>query len=80
MRVIKNRAILDNNKVEALKIRTGVVQITERAARIQNELTSGCAKTGECSEGVDIDSAIGSNGFVVVSGKSLYVVQNSVQS
>ncbi len=80
MRVIKNRAIFNDHKVETLKIRTSVVQVTERAACVQDEFAAGCAKTGQDRKSMGINSAIGSDGFVVVGGKSLYVIQNSVQS
>jgi hypothetical protein len=80
VRVIKDSAVFDDHKVEELKIRECTVQVAERAACVQDELAPGCPETGEDSKSMRIDAAIGGDGFVVVGGKRLYVVQNSVQS
>ena len=37
MRVIKNSAVLDDDKIKALEIRTSIMQIPKRAARVQDQ-------------------------------------------
>ena len=80
VRIEHHGSVLDDEQIEELKIREDADQIAERSAGVQYQLAAGGAEAGEHGKRLGIDAAISCYGVVVVSGKSLYMFQNSVQS
>lgn len=80
MGVIEDRSIFDDHEVKKLEIGKRVAEIAQCAPCVEDQLAPGCAEPGKRGKSMWIDSAIGGDGFVVVSGERLYVLQSSSQS